>query len=62
VVNLPPLTGAECYERCYGEDARGDTVRVIRAERRPRGGEQVSGESLRQAFEERLEAREPEAA
>jgi hypothetical protein len=62
VVKLRPLTEAQCYARCYGETGRGDTVRVIHAERRPRGGASVSGESLRRAFEERLDAREPEAA
>ncbi len=37
-------------------------VRVVKVERRPRYDLRVSGEDLRQAFEERLEKREPEAA
>jgi hypothetical protein len=56
---LRPLTEAECYARCYGERVG---VRVVRLEpRRPRHHPEVSGERLRELFEERLDAREPEA-
>lgn len=58
---LRTLTEEECYARCYG-DVFSDMVRVIRAERQPRGGASVSGETLRESFEQRLDAREPEAA
>lgn len=54
---LRPLSEAECYARCYG--AGDDAVRFMKLEpRRPRHETRVSGESLRQAFEQRLEARE----
>jgi len=57
---LRPLTEAECYARCYG--SVGDDVRVVRIEpRRPRFPTRLSGEHLRRLFEERLDAREPEA-
>jgi hypothetical protein len=54
---LRPLTEAECYVRCYGSSE--PTVRLIRLEpRRPRPATGVSGEQLRQRFEERIDARE----
>jgi hypothetical protein len=57
-VRLRPLTEAEAYARCYG---RGDeNVRTVRIEpRRPRYDLPVSGEDLRQAFERKLDGREP---
>jgi hypothetical protein len=57
-VRLRPLTEAEAYARCYG---RGDeSVRTVRVEpRRPRYDLPVSGEDLRQAFERKLDSREP---
>jgi hypothetical protein len=55
---LRPLTEAECYARCYG--AGDESVRFTRIEpRRPRSETGVSGEDLRQAFERRLDARDP---
>jgi hypothetical protein len=59
---LRPLSEAECYARCYG--SRGDDgVRVLPVEpRRPRYETPVSGELLRSLFEDKLDAREPEAA
>jgi hypothetical protein len=52
------LTEAECYARCYGEGD--DTVRFVKLEpRRPRFDVGVSGEELRQAFESRLDERDP---
>lgn len=57
---LRALSEAEAYARCYG-GGRLD-VKVVKVARRPRYQLQVSGEQLRQAFEQRLEKREPEAA
>jgi hypothetical protein len=55
-MRLRTLTEAECYARCYG--ARGDdNVTVVRVVRRERN----AGEDLRRMFEERLDARDPEA-
>jgi hypothetical protein len=56
-VRLRPLDEAEAYARCHGE--RGSEVRIVHIEpRRPRYDVMVSGEELRQRFEERLDARE----
>jgi hypothetical protein len=57
---LRPLSEAECYARCYGW--RADDVKVIVVSRQPRYPTEVSGEALRSLFEEKLDAREPEAA
>jgi hypothetical protein len=57
---LRRLSEAECYVRLYGRDE--DAVRVVAVERPRPQGPRVSGEALRQLFEERLDAREPEAA
>ena len=54
---LRPLSEAECYARCYG--AGDDAVRFMKLEpRRSDHDTRVSGEDLRQAFEQRLDARE----
>jgi len=55
---LRPLGEAECYGRAYGE--RTEDVKVMKAEpRRPRFAAVLSsGETLRQRFQERLDARE----
>lgn len=59
---LRTLSEAECYARCYGWRGE-DAVRVITVEpRRPRHETPVSGELLRALFEDKLDAREPEAA
>jgi hypothetical protein len=57
-MRLRPLTEAEAYARCYG---RGDdNVRTVKLEpRRPRYDPSVSGEDLRQAFERKLDGRQP---
>jgi hypothetical protein len=58
-VRLRPLSEAECYARCYGgrSDERVNVVRVL-----TRDGKHVSpGEHLRELFEQRLDARGPEA-
>ena len=57
---LRALSEAECYARCYGW--RADDVKVIVVARHPRYPTQVSGEALRSLFEEKLDARESEAA
>ena len=58
---LRPLTEAECYARCYG--AWDPTVKVVRLPpRRPRFPTTVSGEDLRKALEERIDARMGDAA
>ena len=58
LVRLRTLSEAEAYARCYGEGD--ESVRSIRIEpRRPRLFYGVTGEDLRQAFEHRLERREP---
>jgi hypothetical protein len=63
-VRLRPLSETEAYARCHGE--RADDVKLVSMERkrRPRFETTVSGERLRSAFEQRLDARvvEPEAA
>ena len=55
---LKPIGEAEAYDRCHG--SRGDEVRIIKVEqRRARYETDVSGECLREAFENRLDKREP---
>jgi len=57
-VRLRTLSEAEAYARCYGESD--ENVRSVRiGPRRPRLFFGVTGEDLRQAFESRLESREP---
>jgi hypothetical protein len=52
-----PMSEAVAYARCHG-DRDGDLVRVVRLEpRRPRDPLAVSGETLRRAFESRLDQR-----
>ena len=56
VRRLRQLSEAECYARCY----RGwePTVTVVKLEpRRPRYATSVTGEALRQIFEDRIDAR-----
>ena len=55
---LRALTEAEAYGRSYGD--RTADVKTVKLEpRRPRYQLRVSGEDLRQRFQERLEQREP---
>jgi len=60
-MRLRPLTEAECYARCYGGrgDERVTVVRVAPSRARVRGAP-GAGERLRELFEERLDARDPE--
>ena len=56
--DLKPLSEAEAYARCHG--SRGDEVRIVKVEpRRPRYDLETSGEGLREAFEKRLDTRDP---
>ena len=57
---LRTLSEAECYARCYGDR---EGIRIVSIEpRRPRYELDVTGEELREMFEERLDARGPETA
>jgi hypothetical protein len=54
---LRHLDEAEAYARCHG--GRDQDVKIVHLEpRRPRFPTSVSGEGLRRAFEQRLDARE----
>jgi hypothetical protein len=56
---LKPLSEAEAYARCHG--SRGEEVRIVKVEpRRPHYDIDPSGERLREAFEKRLEKRDPD--
>ena len=59
---LTPLDEAAAYERCHG--GRNNDVRIVKLPpRRPRYEEVLTtGEELRERFELRLDAREPESA
>jgi hypothetical protein len=59
-MRLRPLSEAECYARCYGGGGDG-TVSVVRLDRRRTRDAAAAGERLRERFEERLDARGPEA-
>jgi len=59
-MRLRPLSEAECYARCYG-GRRGERVSFVRILSRPARRPTVSGETLRGLFEERMDARGPEA-
>jgi hypothetical protein len=58
---LPPLDEAAAYERCHG--GRDNDVRIVQLPpRRPRYEVLTTGEDLRELFELRLDARDPESA
>jgi len=59
-MRLRTLTEAECYARCYGGHHT-DQVNVLRLPERPGKRTASLGERLRERFEERLDARGPEA-
>ncbi|MGZ4291024.1 MAG: hypothetical protein ACXVQQ_00360 [Gaiellaceae bacterium] len=59
-MRLRPLSEAECYARCYGGHG-GERVSIVRLLPRRVVGATVRGERLRELFEERLDARGPEA-
>ena len=53
---LRTLSEAECWARCYGSSE--PTVTIVKLEpRRPSYPTSVSGETLRQLFEDRIDAR-----
>jgi hypothetical protein len=54
---LRPLTESECYTRLYGQ--RDPTVTIVSRHPRAHSWSSPAGEELREAFEERLDAREP---
>jgi hypothetical protein len=58
---LRVLTEDECYTRLYGRNSD-SAVSLVPAPVRPERPPTVSGELLRRLFEERLDAREEEAA
>jgi hypothetical protein len=53
---LRPLSENDCYTRLYGQ--REPTVTVISREPRAQPWPSVTGDELRDAFDERLEARD----
>jgi hypothetical protein len=53
---LRPLSEIECYTRLYGQ--REPTVTIVSREPRIQPWPSVSGEELRGAFHERLDARD----
>jgi hypothetical protein len=58
---LRALSETECYLRCYGESA--ESVKVFRVDRRELEEDiRLTGERLRQLFEQRLDLREPRLA
>lgn len=60
---LRTLSEAECYASCYGWRGSEEAVKVSRLEpRRPRYEPTVAGETIRALLEQKLDAREPEAA
>ena len=60
-MRLRPLSEAECYARCYGGHTD-ERVAVVRLPLRRVKGRDLSGERLRQLFEDRLDARELDGA
>ena len=59
-MRLRPLSEAECYARSYGSHGA-ERVSFVRVLPRVVPRVRVSGEQLRGLFEERLDARGPEA-
>jgi hypothetical protein len=54
---LRPLSETECYTRLYGQ--RDPTVTIVAREPRAAPWPEVTGDELRDAFDDRLEARDP---
>ncbi|MEO5575456.1 MAG: hypothetical protein ABIR67_12810 [Gaiellaceae bacterium] len=58
---LVPLDEAAAYARCHG--SRTQDVRIVKLPpRRPRYEVLTTGEELRELFEQRLDARDPETS
>ena len=56
---LRHLTEQECYTRIYGD--RDETVRVVGSKVRESAFPTLSGETLRELFETRIDDRDPDA-
>jgi hypothetical protein len=56
---LRHLTEQECYTRIYGD--RDETVRVVGSKVRDSRFPTLSGETLRELFETRIDDRDPDA-
>ncbi len=56
-MRLRPLTEAECYARCYGHRG-GQRIHILRPS--PARQDALTGERLREAFEQRLDVRDPD--
>jgi hypothetical protein len=54
---LRTLSESDCYARLYGQ--RDPTVTIVSRRPRTQGWPSLAGEKLREAFDERLQAREP---
>jgi len=54
---LRPLSETECYTRLYGQ--RDPTVTIVAREPRAPSRSAVTGDELRDAFDDRLDARDP---
>jgi hypothetical protein len=54
---LRPLSESDCYARLYGQ--RDSTVTIVARRPRTKPWVSVTGEELREAFDDRLDAREP---
>ena len=60
-LGLTTLDEAEAYARCHG--SRGSDVRIVKLPpRRPRYDVLTTGEELRELFEQRLDARDPDTS
>ena len=58
---LRPLDEAAAYARCHGD--RDESVRIVKLPpRRARYDLLATGEEIRRLFEERIDARDPDAA
>ena len=60
-MRLRPLSGAECYARCYGAQ-QSEQLSQVRLIPKPAPRSTIRGEDLRLLFEERLDERGMEAA
>jgi hypothetical protein len=56
---LRPLTESDCYTRLYGQRDR--TVTIVSRATRSAPWPTMTGDELRDAFDDRLDAREPDA-
>lgn len=59
---LRPLSETECYIRLYGGSEQSVRLVTLRSRPRPPAGTLLSGGGIRRLFEDKLDARPPEAA